>query len=142
MINFLTPEEEARVIDAIQDAEQGTSGEIRVHIDNHERVDPLEEAAHVFERLGMHKTEFRNGVLLFISPKCRAFSIIGDKGISDRVEPDFWESELGLLRSFFQEERYADGICEVLGHVGNKLKTLFPDEFKRSNELPDDISYS
>ncbi len=33
--DFLTPEEESEIVKAISQAEKNTSGEIRVHIENH-----------------------------------------------------------------------------------------------------------
>ena len=45
------------VVEAIQAAEEITSGEIRVHLDKKGGKDPFIEAKRVFERLGMTKTK-------------------------------------------------------------------------------------
>ena len=45
---FLTPEEEQEIVKAILAVEKNTSGEIRVHIESHTRIDPMERAKEVF----------------------------------------------------------------------------------------------
>ena len=50
-------------------AETNTSGEIRVHIDNHCKEDVMDRAAWWFAKLEMHKTEQRNGVLFYLAVK-------------------------------------------------------------------------
>ena len=55
----LSSEDEKSVRQAIIDAELKTSGEIRVHIEENCRVDVLDRAAYVFEKLKMHKTKFK-----------------------------------------------------------------------------------
>ncbi len=82
---FLNKEEEASLVSAIQSAERNTSGEIRVHFSNKLDKDPLTDAKTVFEKLKMHLTDKRNGVLIFIAPAEKQFAIIGDQGI----EPGF-----------------------------------------------------
>ena len=52
---------------AIQQAEKNTSGEIRIHIENHTSMDVLDRAAQVFAELKMHKTLLRNGILIYIA---------------------------------------------------------------------------
>ena len=89
MIRFFQPEEEDRIIDAIQEAELNTSGEIRVHLEDNLKGDVLQAAQKTFLKLEMHKTEARNGVLIFIAPEQRKFAILGDKGINEKVPKDF-----------------------------------------------------
>ena len=50
---------------AIALAEASTSAEIRVHLDHRCPGDPVARAIAVFERLGMHRTDGRNGVLVY-----------------------------------------------------------------------------
>ena len=52
---------------AIQKAEKNTSGEIRIHIENHFTGNILDRAAKVFAQLKMHKTALRNGVLIYVA---------------------------------------------------------------------------
>ena len=63
MIKFFNKEEEERIIKAIQSAELNTSGEIRVHIEADAEGDIRDIAAKTCNRLGMHETKARNGVM-------------------------------------------------------------------------------
>lgn len=85
----LSKEEEKKIIEAIRSAEGQTSGEIRVHIQKTLTLPVYEEAAKVFLKLGMNKTDLKNGVLLFIVPNKRQFAILGDSGINKLVPENF-----------------------------------------------------
>lgn len=142
MIRFFQPEDEDRIIAAIQEAELNTSGEIRVHLEDNLKTAVLPAAEKTFLRLGMHKTEARNGVLIFIAPEKRQLAIVGDKGINEKVPEDFWGEERDIMLAHFKTGAYADGVCAAVQQVGAKLKTFFPYQSDDENELPDDISYS
>ena len=78
-----------RIRQAIEAAEQKTSGEIRVSVapwfwGNVERA-----ADRAFSRLGMTQTRERNGVLLFVVPSRRSFVVRGDTGIHAKVGQAF-----------------------------------------------------
>ena len=142
MIRFFKPEEEDSIIAAIQDAERNTSGEIRVHLEDNLRVNVLEAAQKTFLKLGMHKTEARNGVLIFIAPEQRKLAILGDKGINEKVPEDFWAEERDIMLAQFKTGNYADGVCAAIQQAGAKLKAFFPYQSDDENELPNEISYS
>jgi uncharacterized membrane protein len=141
MIPFFKPEEEKRIIKAILQAEQHTSGEIRVHLEADCKGEIMKVAEKTFMRLGMHKTKARNGVLIFLAPERKAFAIIGDKGINDVVPEHFWEEERDLMGRHFKVGAFADGICAAIEKVGEKLKSYFPYQDNDDNELSDEISY-
>jgi uncharacterized membrane protein len=126
---------------AILNAELDTSGEIMVHIEENCSGDVLDRAALVFEKLNMHKTQLRNGVLFYLATKSHKFAIIGDVGINAKVSEKFWE-ELKLdLLGFFRDNRFADGLIHGIGKTGRHLKNVFPYRTDDVNELPDDISF-
>jgi uncharacterized membrane protein len=133
--------EEQQVVEAIRKAEAHTSGEIRVHIEHHCPNDVLMEAKRVFQKLGMHRTAARNGVLILLAPERRSFAIVGDTAIDAVVPPGFWDAERDLMTGYFREGRFADGICAAVDAVGEKLKGHFPVAADDTNELSDDISY-
>ena len=90
--DFLKSLEMDRIVAAIDTAEQQTSGEIRVHVQPTTRgVEIRTVAERTFERLGMTKTELRNGVLLFVACEEQRFVILGDKGINEKVPAGFWD---------------------------------------------------
>ena len=142
MIRFFQPEEEQQIIAAIRQAERQTSGEIRVHLEKNARGDILAAAAHTFQQLGMHETQARNGVLIFLAPERREFAIIGDQGINQKVGENFWQEERDLMQRHFRQGAFCAGICEVIEQIGEKLKAHFPYQKDDENELSDEISYN
>lgn len=141
MIKFFTLEEEEHIIAAIRAAELHTSGEIRVHLEDEPEHPAVKQAILVFERLKMHRTAARNGVLIYLAPENREFAIIGDKGINNLVPENFWDTERDLLQAQFRRGEFCAGIVEVIAHIGDKLQRYFPYLAEDINELPDEISY-
>ncbi len=142
MIKFFNKEQEDQIIRAIQEAEKNTSGEIRVHIEADAEGDIVELSTIIFQKLGMHKTALRNGVLIVLAPERKEFAIIGDKGINEKVSEHFWEDERDLMQAHFKSGQFAEGISLAIQQIGAKLKQFFPYEQGDENELPDDISYN
>lgn len=137
----LTDQEREAVIAAIVEAEQATSGEIRVHLENHCKGDYLDRAAEVFELLKMHKTDLRNGVLFYLALKDHKFAILGDKGINEKVPDHFWEDIRDHMQRLFKEGKLAQGLAEGILMAGQQLKAHFPYLENDRNELSDDISF-
>lgn len=138
---FLTADQQKTVVAAVRLAEKGTSGEIRIHIDGECRKDPIRRAEEVFARLGMHRTELRNGVLIYLACNTKVFAVIGDKGINDVVPHDFWEDTAALLKQHFSKGEYTEGLAGAAMHIGKKLKDYFPYQEDDINEQPDQISF-
>lgn len=139
---FLTPDEESRIVKAIIEAEKRTSGEIRIHIEHHAHKQPLERAQEVFYELGMNKTELENGVLLYIGVADKTFAIIGDKGINNLVEEDFWNCTKDLILHHFKKQEFSEGLIHGVQHVGQRLAQFFPPTGEDKNELSNEISKS
>ena len=138
---FLTAEQQETVVSAVRLAEKGTSGEIRVHIDGTCSGNPVKRAEEVFFKLGMHKTELRNGVLIYLACNSKVFAIIGDKGINDVVPENFWNDVVQNMSEHFRKGDFTAGLSEAALMVGEKLKAYFPYQEDDVNELPDEISY-
>lgn len=139
--NLLTADQQATVVAAVRLAEKGTSGEIRIHIDSECSTDPMLRAEEVFNRLGMYRTQLRNGVLIYLACNSKAFAIIGDKGINELVPEHFWEDVLEIMAIRFREGRFTEGLAEAVTEVGRKLKDFFPYSSDDINEQPDNISF-
>ncbi len=137
---FLTPEEELRIIKAIQEAEKNTSGEIRVHLESINQEPSMQHAWEVFEQIGMYKTAQRNGVLFYVDINHHVFTVIGDEGINRKVPDDFWETIKQTVLNHFKKGDYAIGLVQGILEVGEQLKTYFPYQADDVNELPDEIS--
>ena len=138
--DFLTPEEEQEIVRAIAEAESNTSGEIRVHLEEHTEKPPFERAKEVFLSLKMHETEKRNGVLFYVGVTDHSFVILGDEGINQVVEADFWECTKDIVIENFKNKAYKKGLVEGILRAGERLKTYFPFHHEDNNELSNEIS--
>ncbi|GGF09652.1 TLP18.3, Psb32 and MOLO-1 founding protein of phosphatase [Chishuiella changwenlii] len=139
---FLSSKDEKKIIEAIQKAEKNTSGEIRIHIEFESSSDHFTKALEVFERLEMHKTKDRNGVLFHLCPTDHNFTIVGDEGIHEVTPEDFWDDIKEEVIKHFKKEHYVKGLCKGIKKSGKALKKYFPYKEDDVNELPDEISYS
>jgi uncharacterized membrane protein len=139
--DFFTREQREDIRQAVLNAELDTSGEIRVHIETSCKGEVLDRAAFLFDKLGMHKTAKRNGVLFYVAVKNRRFAILGDKGINAVVPEDYWDDVKNLLLNHFREEKFTEGLIDGISLVGIKLKDHFPYQTDDVNELSDDISF-
>ncbi len=138
---YFTEENKLQIANAIRVAEMNTSGEIRVHIEKYCKVDVLDRAAYIFEKLQMHKTQLRNGVLFYLAVEDHQFAILGDAGINIKVPGDFWESTKELVLSKFKEGNLTEGLTSGILMAGEQLKTHFPYLKEDINELSNDISF-
>lgn len=140
---FFTPEEKEHIIEAIRQAEQRTSGEVRVFIESRCRfVDPLDRAKEVFVELKMNETALRNGTLVYIAVKDRQVAVFGDEGIHQKVGQKYWEDEVNKMLLLFRDQHLADGLVQCITDIGEALRHNFPYSSETDkNELPDDLVF-
>ncbi len=138
---FFSKEEQDEILDAIAEAENITSGEIRVHVDLRAGDNLMGRAQRVFDDLGMSKTKLRNGVLLYLAVEEGKFAVIGDVGINERVPGDFWDKIRDAVQESFRENDFLDGTLYFIEEAGEHLQEYFPHEPDDVNELPDAISF-
>jgi uncharacterized membrane protein len=138
---YFSVSDQNRIIEAIRLAELETSGEIRVHIEEHCPGDPMERAKEMFFSLNMHQTAQQNGVIIYLALLDKKFAILGDKGIHDKVTDNFWQAEKDLMKSYFVKSEYTEGLVQAIEQVGEKLKVNFPYQKNDTNELSNDISF-
>ena len=138
---YFTAENKLQITNAIRVAETNTSGEIRVHIESHCKGDVLDQAAYVFEKLEIQKTELRNGVLFYLAIEDHKFAILGDAGINQKVTEDFWEEIKEGVVAKFKDGLYSEGLAEGIVKAGEQLKEHFPYQDDDVNELSDEISF-
>ena len=139
--DFLSEQERETILKAIGYAEEQTSGEIRLHIENFCSAEVLDRAAFIFNRLGMQNTAERNGVLFYLAVKDRKFAILGDSGINHQVPADFWESVKETVLDSFKSGEFVAGLSKGIEQAGEKLKLYFPRKDNDVNELSNDISF-
>ena len=138
---FFTEEQQEQISAAIKEAEESTSGEIRVHIETSLTGNVLDRAAWIFKKIGMHSTDQHNGVLFYLAITNRQFAIIGDTGINTRVPTDFWDKIKDLLQIHFSKGEHTEGLVQGIMLAGEQLKEHFPHMKGDINELPNDISF-
>lgn len=145
---YFTLEEQARVRVAIQAAEARTSGEIRVHVERDlprrgpAAGDAYRRARDLFAKLGMHRTEEHNGVLIYLALRSRTLAVVGDEGLHAQVGEAFWKEVVAAMLPAFADDRPADGLAAGAAMIGERLRQHFPHRDDDVNELPDDISFA
>ena len=124
--NLLKTIDKAKVEEAIKQAEQLTSGEIRVTVSRlfWGSVDKAAEKA--FVRLGMTQTAERNGVLFFVVPSRRKFVVLGDRGIHAKVGQQFWNEVVAGMGELFKAGDFTAGLVKGVRQVGDQLQAHFP----------------
>lgn len=138
---FTSADREA-IIAAIKSAEVSTSGEIQVHIESRCKGEVLDRAVVVFDKLKMHQTKDRNGVLFYLAVEDKKFAILGDSGINAAVPDDFWEKTKEHMASKFKAGQFTQGLIEGIQQAGEQLGAHFPYQRDSDiNELPDEISF-
>ena len=138
--DFLSKADEQEIVQAIIEAEKNTSGEIRVHLEEHTEKSPLDRAQEVFFQLHMNETKDRNGVLFYVGISDKKFAIIGDEGIDKVVESDFWDCTKDIVIANFKGGNYKKGLVEGILRAGERLKQYFPYQSNDTNELSNEIS--
>jgi uncharacterized membrane protein len=138
---LLSEEHQNLILQAIQNAELQTSGEVRVHVESHCTGHPIDRAKEVFFQLGMNKTDLQNGVLVYLAINDRKFSIIGDKGIDVKVPAEFWETIRDEMRVYLAKNEFGAGLAHGVKRTGEVLASFFPYQADDVNELSNEISF-
>ncbi len=133
------PIDHDRVVAAIGAAEQRTSGEIRVVLAKQPAPDPVAAAQAQFDKLGMHRTAARNGVLLYLAPASRTFAVIGDTAVHEKCGDAFWAELAAAMTGHFKQGDFTAGLVLGIERAGALLAEHFPRSPDDKNELPDEI---
>ena len=142
MGNHLTNQQIASLVEAIQSAEDHSTGEIRVHIDSNTESNLAKTAFEVFRELCMNKTTDRNAVLFYINFEQKYLTIIGDSGIHEKVNQSYWNHLHDYITAEFAKGNYYKALQSAILETGLELKKYFPVEGENSNQLPNEITFS
>lgn len=135
------PEEEQRIVAAIEAAERVTSGEVRVHLSSTRSGDALKDAQKAFRNLGMHRTAERNGILFYLALECHKFAVLGDQGIHDRVGQSFWDGIRDAMVPELRAGRWVEALELGIAEAGRALAEHFPHQGTRDrDELGNEVS--
>jgi len=140
---YISKDDNERIVAAVRYAEQRTSGEVRVFFETRCRyVNPVDRAAEIFFGLKMDQTEQRNGVLVYVAFRDHQFAIFADEGIYKEMGTAYWNVEAKKMLEAFSKQDHVDGIVSVINDIGEALYQHFPyDREVDKNELPDDIVF-
>jgi len=94
------------------------------------------EAMRQFLAHGLHQTERRTGVLIFLSEAERYAEIVADAGIDRKVDPGTWDGAVAVLVAAMREGRPADGLVAAITRCSRVLATHFPAGPHNRDELP------
>ena len=139
---FFTVEQQHRMVQAIQQAEKNTSGEVRIFVESKcEYMDAVDRAEEIFFNLKMEKTKDRNAVLLYMAIDDRQLALFADEGIYQRLGQEYWNMQVKKMIGSFTKDDYTSGVCLVVNEIGQALKAEFPYQSDDKNELPDEIVF-
>lgn len=139
---FFTSQQQKLMVEAIQEAEKNTSGEVRVFVEGKcTYVSAVDRAHEIFFSLKMEQTRERNAVLLYLALDDRQLALFADEGIYQRVGKQYWDVRVKEIIAAFTKDNYTGGICSVINNIGSTLKNEFPHHSDDKNELPDEIIF-
>ncbi len=138
---FIAALTEEKIVEAVRAAESRTSGEIRVFVTRRKlRGEDLRTRALTeYKRLHVGKTESRNGVLFYIVPRDRAFTVIGDESIHALCGQGFWDETAAAMEKSFREGKFTEGLVAGVQRAGDIMARHFPRKKDDLNELPDEL---
>jgi len=94
------------------------------------------KAREQFFEQGLHTTEQRSGILIFVSEAEHYIEIIADKGINDKVQADAWLQVVKELSVKIRQGKTCDGFIQAIKQCQTPLTEHFPIlEGKNTNEL-------
>lgn len=88
---------------------------------------------------GIHGTNDRSGVLLFVSLAERYAEVVADAGINERVEQSEWNTMVEVLIEHAANDDLANGFLQAIDQAGDLLAQHFPPIEGDDNELEDKL---
>jgi putative membrane protein len=98
----------------------------------------LRAAKVAFLDFGVHHTEGRSGVLVYLSLLERRVQILGDAGIHKVIGDEGWKKHVDAVARAMHAHN-VDGLIAVVKELGSVLSSSFPRKEGDKNELPDAV---
>ena len=86
---------------------------------------------------GVHLTEARTGVLIYVTPRDRRVEIVADVGIHSKVGQAAWEELAQEITAAARAGQLVDGMLNAIRKAGALLAQHFPPSESNPNELSD-----
>jgi uncharacterized membrane protein len=140
---LVTAADDAAIVEAIRRAEQGSRGEVRIHLERRcPEAEPMDRARALFAELGMAETEHATGVLLYVALSPRVACVYAGEGIHGAAAEGFWDEVVDRVGRGFASGGAGAGLVEAIDRIGELLRRAAPGEDRAGNELPDQITTS
>jgi putative membrane protein len=88
---------------------------------------------------GVHLTEHRTGVLIFVALAERRVEVVADAGINSKVDQAAWDEVVADVVQAARTGALADGLVTAVQRAGRLLAQHFPRAAHDRNELPDRV---
>jgi uncharacterized membrane protein len=139
---LLHPRQQREIVDAVRVAELYTTSELKVHVEAQCLApDPYTRAVQLLTELGVHLTEARNGVLIYVAVHDRRYAIVGDSGLGEPATSSFWKEPNRRMSIACRRGACGAGIVDALRELGPLLAKRFPAvPGSGRNEIENEIS--
>ena len=134
-----------RIRDAIAEGERRHAGELCLAVESRYSpwavlagLQPRERAQQLFSLLRVWDTQANSGVLLYLQLAERRVEIVADRGISERVQPELWQSLCGDFARDMANGPADAAVMACLARINALLAEHFPASADNPRELPDD----
>jgi hypothetical protein len=138
------PETLAAITEAIRLGEQTHRGEVRLIVEKAMPSDAIwdgitnrQRALALFADHGVWDTEENCGVLIYVNLAEHKVDIIADRGISRKIDEATWQTICRTMTENFAQGKFHDGSLGAIEQVNALLRTHFPSDGPRQNQLPD-----
>jgi uncharacterized membrane protein len=132
------------IASAIQKGEQTHRGELRLIVEKAMPSDAIwagitnrQRAFALFADHGVWDTEENCGVLIYVNLAEHKVDIVADRGIAHKIGQDTWQAICQTMTEHFGQGRFRDGTLAAIERVNELLRTHFPADGARPNQLPD-----
>ncbi|MBU1055126.1 MAG: TPM domain-containing protein [Proteobacteria bacterium] len=98
-----------------------------------------ERAVRAFYEKGLYKTRDETGILIFISILEHRVWILGDKGINEKIAPEFWSKIAKELSEGIKRKEQGKAASHAIEECGKELAKYFPIKHDDTNELSNEV---
>lgn len=138
------PETLAAIGQAIADGERTHRGEVRLIVEKAMPFDAIwggmsnrQRAVALFADYGVWDTEENCGVLIYVNLAEHRVEIVADRGIDRKIDEATWRQVCRTMTDGFRQGKFRDSTLSAIEQVNQLLRTHFPADGERPNELPD-----
>lgn len=94
-------------------------------------------ALQLFSEHSLFETDNRAGVLIYVSALERRVEILADRGLNKVIDASTWQRHVQAIVQSIRSERTAQGVCEAVGLIGQRIAQEWGPPNPAKNVLPD-----